>query len=507
MPNSAVPTRPQNIIRERPGPRGPALQAKTPYEFWELFVTPEMLELLVEKTNLFIRDKRENYTQKSKARDTDNVEMKAFLGLLLLAGTYHSNRINLDNLWKIDGTGIDVFWLTMSLHRLRFLLCCIRFDDKATRASRKILDKLAPIRDLFETFVQNCLRNYSPSEFVTIDEMLVAFRGRCPFRQYIPNKPAKYGIKIQAMADARTYYTCKMEIYAGKQPDGPFKVDNSSFAVVTRLISEISGSGRNVTFDNWYTTYPLVVSLLHDHKLSTVGTLRKNKREIPDEFLSVKNRAACDSMFGFGGNVTLVSYVPQTKQKKNVVLFSSMHHDDKIDPESSDMKKPEIITFYNSTKGGVDMVDQMAGEYDTSRNSRRWPLTVFYTLLNVSTINAYILYCHNPENKLKRRLFIKSVSMQLVQEALKRRLQNIHLSRDLKSGIRRMLPESEESSTYSQASISNRAKRCELCERSRDHKVKTVCTTCGKHVCKDHSKLFVQCITCHESASNDEESE
>ena len=504
MPNSAVTTRSQNIIRERPGP---ALQAKTPYEFWELFVTPEMLELLVEKTNLFIRNKRENYTQKSKARDTDNVEMKAFLGLLLLAGTYHSNRMNLDNLWNTDGTGIDVFRLTMSLHRFRFLLCCIRFDDKATRASRKLLDKLAPIRDLFETFVQNCLRNYSPLEFVTIDEMLVAFRGRCPFRQYIPNKPEKYGIKIQAMADARTYYTCKMEIYAGKQPDGPFKVDNSSFAVVTRLISEISGSGRNVTFDNCYTTYPLIVSLLHDHKLSAVGTLRKNKREIPDEFLSVKNRAACDSMFGFGGNVTLVSYVPQTKQKKNVVLFSSMHHDDKIDPESSDMKKHEIITFYNSTKGGVDMVDQMAGEYDTSRNSRRWPLTVFYTLLNVSTINAYIFYCHNPENRLKRRLFIKSVSMQLVQEALKRRLQNIHLSRDLKSGIRRMLPESEESSTYSQASTSNRAKRCKLYERSRDRKVKTVSTTCGKHVCKDHSKLFVQCITCHESASNNEESE
>ena len=209
MPNSAVPTRPQNIIRERPGPRGPALQAKTPYEFWELFVTPEMLELLVEKTNLFIRDKRENYTQKSEARDTDNVEMKAFLGLLLLAGTYHSNRMNLDNFWKTDGTGINVFRLTMSLHRFRFLLCCIRFDDKATRASRKLLVKLAPIRDLFETFVQNCLRNYSLSEFVTIDEMLVAFRGRCPFRQYIPNKPAKYGIKIQAMADARTYYTCK----------------------------------------------------------------------------------------------------------------------------------------------------------------------------------------------------------------------------------------------------------------------------------------------------------
>ena len=198
-------TRPENIIRERPRPKGPALQTKTPYEFWKLFVTPEMLELLVEKTNLLIRDKRENYTQKSKARDTDNVEIKAFLGLLLLAGTYHSNRMNLDDLWKSDGTGIDVFRLTMSLHRFRFLLCCIRFDDKATQASRKLLDKLAPIRDLFETFVQNCLSNYSPSELVTIDEMLVAFRDRCPFKQYIPNKPAKYGIKIQVMADARTF--------------------------------------------------------------------------------------------------------------------------------------------------------------------------------------------------------------------------------------------------------------------------------------------------------------
>ena len=275
-----------------------------------------MIELLVEKTNLLIRDMRENYAQKSKAKDTDNVEMEAFFGIRLLAGTYHSNRMNLDDLWTTDGSGIDVFRLTMSLHRFRFLLCCIPFDYKATRASRKLLDKLAPIRDLFETFVQNCLRNYSPSEFFAINEMLMAFRGRCPFRQYIPNKPAKYGIKVQAMADARTYYTCKREVYAGKQPDGPFKDDNSSSAVVTSLISEILGSGRNVTFDNWYTTYPLVVSLLHDHKLSAVGTLHKNKREIPDEFLSVKNKAVCDSIFGFGDNVTLVFYVPQTKQEK-----------------------------------------------------------------------------------------------------------------------------------------------------------------------------------------------
>ena len=76
----------------------------------------------------------------------------------------------------------------MSLHRFRFLLCCLRFDDKATQLAGREVNKLAPIRKLFGMFVESCLKNYTPTELVTIDEMLSAFRGKCPFRQYIPNK-------------------------------------------------------------------------------------------------------------------------------------------------------------------------------------------------------------------------------------------------------------------------------------------------------------------------------
>ena len=117
-----------------------------------------------------------------------------------------------------------------------------------------------------------------------------------------------------------------------------------------------------------------------------MDTLRKNKREIPLEFLDVEKRDRHGSMFWFSNKITLVSYVLDSK-KRNVVFFSSMHLDDKIDSSSGDDKKPDIITFYNATKGGVDMVNQMAGVYDTSRrNSICWPMTVFYSTLNVSTI-------------------------------------------------------------------------------------------------------------------------
>lgn len=66
----------------------------------------------------------------------------------------------------------------------------------------------------------------------------------------MPNKTARDAIRIHALADAKTYYVHKLEIYTGKQPDGWFQVNSSPLAEGTRLISEISRSGRNITFDN-----------------------------------------------------------------------------------------------------------------------------------------------------------------------------------------------------------------------------------------------------------------
>ena len=55
-------------------------------------------------------------------------------------------------------------------------------------------------------------------------------------------------------------------------------------------------------------------------------------------------------------------------------------------------KNPETINFYNSTKYGVDVVDQMARLYSTKVGSRRWPIQVFYDILDLAGINAVILY-------------------------------------------------------------------------------------------------------------------
>ena len=53
----------------------------------------------------------------------------------------------------------------------------MRFDNKETRTARRAANKLAPIRDLFNEINTLLFRYYTPSEYLTVDEELVPFRG------------------------------------------------------------------------------------------------------------------------------------------------------------------------------------------------------------------------------------------------------------------------------------------------------------------------------------------
>ena len=100
---------------------------------------------------------------------------------------------------------------------------------------------------------------------------------------------------------------------------------------VLRLVKSIEGSNRNVTADNWFTSME-VINELQKRGLTYVSTIKKNKKEIPREFLPSKTRVTNSSLFGFGDNVTLVSFVP--KPNKAVLLMSSMHFTNTINKEN-----------------------------------------------------------------------------------------------------------------------------------------------------------------------------
>lgn len=486
-----------NIVRHIPGVKGLAKNANSVEESWNLFFPDSILEQIVTYTNIYLDRIRPKFDRSRDARPTSLTEIKALIGLLYLAGVHQSSHVNIKDLWAMDGTGIEYFRLSMGMNRFYLLLRAIRFDDITTRAMRQSVDNLAPIRSFFEDFVRRCQDYYELNNYVTIDEMLESFRGRCRFRQYIPNKPAKYGLKIIALVDSNTYYSYNLEIYAGKQPNGPYHVNNSACSVVERLIRPISGSGRNITCDNWFSSIPLAEDLLNNHNLTMVGILRKNKREIPPIFVQkLKERPNESSIFGFKKNMTLVSYKP--KANKIVLVISTMHNDDSIDTDCA-RSKPEMIKFYNSTKGGVDTVDQMKGKYSVSRNSRRWPLTIFFSVLNIAGINSQIIYASNTNAKIVRREYLKCLSKALIYKYMLERVQIKNIPMHVKVRIREITNAIEEPVQKT----SNAPGRCAFCNWKKNRKTSNLCNECQSYICKEHTAPSI-CQNCSQRTMEDD---
>lgn len=139
-PRKNVRTRSENIISHRPGVKGKAKEAATEIECWNNFITNEMKEIILTHTNEQITIRREQCRDPEKLytmKDTTMLELDALIGLLYIAGLNKSSRQSLKDLWRTDGTGVDIFRTTMSLQRFYFLQNCIRFDSKATRIERK----------------------------------------------------------------------------------------------------------------------------------------------------------------------------------------------------------------------------------------------------------------------------------------------------------------------------------------------------------------------------------
>lgn len=494
-PSPNVRTRSQNIVKQLPGVIKEGRYAKTPKEIWKLYFSSKIIHLVTKYTNQRIEGFSHEFKRARDCRLTDEEEIEALLGLLLFAGIRKNGRLNAKDLFRTDGSSPEIFRLTMSWNRFYLLLRCLRFDDKETRTQRALVDKLAPIRDLFEDIVSSFKKYFSPSEFVTIDEKLEAFRGRCSFRQYIPSKPNKYGIKIYALTDAKMFYTSNLEVYVGQQHEGPYKVDNGSQALVKRLCSVIDKSGRNITCDNFFTSIPLVDSLMQNHKLSVIGTIRKNKKELPTEFTNVKGRREKSSLFAHRNNCTLVSYVP--KKNKNVLLISSMHADAQINEQTG---KPEIIMDYNATKGGVDTVDKMCETYNCARGTNRWPMVIFYSLMNIAGINSFIIYGLNNLNvKTSRSKFLEVLSYDLIMPHLKKRALILSLPKTLRQRIIEVckldIPESSSSGNH-------QAGRCSFCCSKKNRKTRYNCLKCKKYFCLEHAVMV--CSDCYPIKNNND---
>ena len=354
---------------------------------------------------------------------------------MLLTGVFRANREPIGELFSDDlNFGRPIFRAAMPRERMKNILRFLRFDNHETRSVRVIQDKLGPMRDVFDEVNKALNCAYHPGKFVTIDEHLSRYRGHCPFRQYMPNKPDKYGIKIWALADAKNFYPINLEVCTGKNNSLSNKPEELSLRMVTNL-----SPGHVVVGDNYFSSLSICNRSIKEKQLFYIGTIRHLRREIPNVLKNAKGQQLYSSSFFFNDDTTLVSFV--RSQNKSVLLLSNVHHDKEI--SSAPKYKPAIILSYNANKSGVDKLDQMAKEFKPYRATRRWPCVLFFSILSFATQASWVLFCLKyPEDVLvktkNRKKFIYKLSLQLIRPLIQKRKESSEfrfLSTDVKDTI------------------------------------------------------------------------
>ena len=192
------------------------------------------------------RTKQKNWTKNEHLfMPIDRNELLAFFALNVVRGT-----VPLESATELfTGSFAPAqFRASMSKQRYAKLLSSVRFDDSGTRADRRPGDKSCLMREVFTKFDDNLRRHYRPSDCLTIDETLVPYRGRCPFKVHMPSKPGKYGMLVRSVADARNRYVWKLW---PPELSPPGMTMESVPHLLHYLVEEVKGTGKNITMDRW----------------------------------------------------------------------------------------------------------------------------------------------------------------------------------------------------------------------------------------------------------------
>ena len=142
----------------------------------------------------------------------DVQELMRLIGLLVYFGLFKVNHF--DQYWSVK-TLYHCLWARSFMPRKRFqaLMAMLHVVDPDTEERA---DKLRKVCGLLDKFTTRCKKLYQPFQNVSVDERMVKSKGRSGIKQYLKDKPTKWGMKLWVLADSLNGYTCDFDVYIGK---------------------------------------------------------------------------------------------------------------------------------------------------------------------------------------------------------------------------------------------------------------------------------------------------
>lgn len=408
---------------ENPGRNPDVSENATPLDYFNLFVNDNDFEQMASETNRYASQyfaKNPLLGRNSRFRkwvDTTAAEIKRFLALIFAMGLISQSDIN--EYWSTNPvTSTPFFPATMSRDRFLLLSSFFHLADNDSYIPRREpghnpLYKLGP---LYTNINNRLFSTYTPNKFLSLDEGMIPWRGNLSFRVYSPDKPIKYGLKAYMLSDATNGYVSKFKLYTGKTSDGPSSY-GATYDLVMYLLRGLFLKGYSLYCDNYYTS-PQLFWDLFDLGISATGTVRVNRRGIPQELKDKNLQNKGDIATMNNGPLECIKF----KDGKPVYMLSTIHGSDLSVSHRRDtvndtiIMKPNMVINYNKYMGGVDRSDQMISYTNNIVKSFKWWKKVIFHLLAIAVLDSYILFkSDNPTSNITHRTFRRKLVTELIE--------------------------------------------------------------------------------------------
>lgn len=365
--------------------------SECPLSLFEFFFDEDLMRKIVCETNLYNEaiTKHEESTARKHQKpwtDTNIKEMYCFFALTMLMAAVKKGRIK--DYWSTDHLiATPIFGEVMPRDRFLAIMKALHFNDNENQPVGDRLFKIRPILLHLNKKFHSCI---NPYQNLCIDESLMPWKGRLVFKQYLPKKRHRFGVKIFVICDCTTGIVLGFIVYIGSDTEiENWKELGISGSVVMTLMKTYMDKGHNLYVDNWYTGVKLFEEL-HKHNTGACGTIKNNRSGFP-KFGALKKDEA---VFVHTENLLATKW----KDKRDVHMLTSIQKDGwgatgKQHHTTKELiKKPLSVIAYNSNMGSVDKSDMQLSFVECIRKTVKWYKKFFFHLLDLSVLNSSILH-------------------------------------------------------------------------------------------------------------------
>lgn len=242
----------------------------TPMNHFDYFFTSEIMNLIVEETNRCAL--QENINSKF---GTTATEIKHYIGIVMYMSVYRYP--NLESYWGKNA--FAPIQKCMPLKRFVAIKRYLSFQDESLRVNKGQpgYDPLFRIRTL-ANLLNDRFDSIPKTARLCVDEQMCSTKTKHHLRQYMPNKPHKWGVKLFVLCDSNGF-AYRFEIYNGAGDNVVLRGApdlGATSNVVVRLSQTIPNFVHHILyFDNFYTSLPLLV-YLRARGIYSLGTVRGN---------------------------------------------------------------------------------------------------------------------------------------------------------------------------------------------------------------------------------------